>query len=58
MCSYFTSEYDFSDLTEYRDGVGDIAVAVDNDDEESDSIVSSTMSPSKQPNSTSSTGNE
>ncbi|XP_050538474.1 uridine-cytidine kinase-like 1 isoform X2 [Daktulosphaira vitifoliae] len=37
-----------SDLTEYRDLVGEISVVIDNDDEESDSIISSSMSPSKQ----------
>jgi len=49
--------YDFSDLTEYRDVVGDISMALDNDDEESDSIISSSMSPSKQPTTAPSTGN-
>lgn len=48
--------YDFSDLTEYRDVVGDISIALDNDDEESDSIISSSMSPSKQSTSAPSTG--
>ncbi|NP_001153854.1 uridine-cytidine kinase 1-like 1 isoform 1 [Acyrthosiphon pisum] len=44
-----------SDLNEYRDVVGDISIALDNDDEESDSIISSSMSPSKQSNSAPST---
>jgi len=48
--------YDFSDLAEYRDVVGDISMAIDNDDEESDSIISSSMSPSKQPTTAPSTG--
>lgn len=49
--------YYFSDLAEYRDVVGDISIALDNDDDESDSIVSSSMSPSKQSTNAPSTGN-
>lgn len=45
-------------MAEYRDGVGDISIALDNDDEESDSIISSSMSPSKQSTNTPSTGNK
>lgn len=49
--------YNYSDLTEYRDVMGDISVALENDDEESDSIISSSMSPSKQPTTAPTTGN-
>lgn len=45
-------------MTEYRDVVGDISIALDNDDEESDSIISSSMSPSKQSTNAPSTGNK
>lgn len=54
---YLILLFDFSDLNEYRDVVGDISIALDNDDEESDSIISSSMSPSKQSTSAPSTGN-
>lgn len=57
QCTLYNSSFDFSDLNEYRDVVGDISIALDNDDEESDSIISSSMSPSKQSNSVPSTGN-
>lgn len=46
ICVYFIWIYNFSDLTEYRDVVRDISIALD-DDDESDSIISSSMSPSK-----------
>lgn len=54
---YLICDLIFSDLTEYRDIVGDISIALDNDDEESDSIISSSMSPSKQSTNAPSTGN-
>lgn len=57
MCRNFIFDFNFSDLNEYRDVVGDISIAVDNDEEESDSIISSSMSPSKQSTTAPSTGN-
>lgn len=58
ICTDFILVFNFSDLNEYRDVVGDISIAVDNDEEESDSIISSSMSPSKQSTSAPSTGNK